>query len=163
MGCKENIALLFAGSPLLPPAGLFACIINCSVGLPSSGSCHALHSIPVRPLSIPVLAGGDRSSLGATRDAQGRMLAAAWHQVTQAMGSISPGKTRVSPHPSSYLCLLPSNVQAPRGWGRWERTNQPQVLGAHSRPPLGRSLGVREGYGWAWELVNAAGDSVLCF
>lgn len=118
---------------------------------------------PCASLSIPALAGGDRSSLGVTRDAQGRMLAAAWHQVTQAMGSISPGKTRVSPHPSSYPCLLSSNVQALRGWGRWERTKQPQALGAPSWPPLGHSLGVREWYGWALELVDAAGDSVLCF
>lgn len=35
--------------PLPPPAGLFACIINSSVGLPSSGSTNALHSIPAHP------------------------------------------------------------------------------------------------------------------
>jgi len=74
---------------------------------------------PCASLSTPAPGGDGGSSLGAPREAQGRVLAAAWHQVTQAVGSVSPGKTRVSPHPSSYLRLLLSNARARRGWRGW--------------------------------------------
>lgn len=36
----------------------------------------------------------------------------------------------------------------------------PQALGT---PSLGCGLGAREQYGWAWELVYAAGDLVVFF
>lgn len=48
-GLRRKYSPRIRREPLLPPAGLFACIINSSVGLPSSGSTNALHSIPAHP------------------------------------------------------------------------------------------------------------------